>query len=78
MRTIVDLYGLHYLEVRQATQDVPDGPPAGSILVVAGKGGHEVVVILPRKVALSLHRGLDPWARAITEENDNGPQPSAN
>jgi hypothetical protein len=78
VRTIVDLFGLRYIEVRQATQDVPDGPPAGSILVVAGQGGHEVVVILPRKVALSLHKGLDPWARAITEEEPHGPQPSDN
>jgi hypothetical protein len=78
MRTVVDLFGLRYIEVRQAMADVPDGPPAGSILVVAGQGGHEVVVILPRKVALSLHKGLDPWARAIHEEEPDGPQPSAN
>lgn len=78
MRTIVDLSGLRSIEVRQALRDVPDGPPAGTILVAARQAGHEIVIILPRDVALSLHVGLDPWARAITEESTNVPPPSDN
>jgi hypothetical protein len=78
VQTAVDLRGLGSLQVEELTADLPGGPPVGTIVIIARRSLETVTISLPRDVALSLHQALDPWARAVTEETDHGPKPSAN